>query len=598
MTAMKASPSLPCEGTIDRLEDGLQGLACLLGAGDERRGRRLASLRQRLQARQFRLAVLGQFKRGKSTLINALLGASFLPVGVLPLTAVPIYISWSAQARTRAAFGDGDRWEETLVTDPAAIRAFITVFASEEANPKNERNVARVDLHVPSPLLAGGIVLVDTPGIGSTLQHNTDTALSALSDCDAALFVASVDPPITEAEISYLRAIKANMPRILFALNKIDYAPPGEQDKIAGFFRKTLKENGLWASDSVLFNVSALKALQTSHASAARSDPHGVGQLKRYILDDLGRSKATLLQDAIARKAGEIVAESVAELQLGIRARQLPLDDLTSRCASFEKSVNQFERQHRIVHDLLKGEQRRLHDTLEQKIEELRASARSRLEAMATLLAASESNQVAIDDSVRAMFDAAREELTRVFTEAFAAVAANHADGIDRLIGEVRGTADTLFEASFPPLPQPEGFSLGIDPYWVTDPERPTLLPTAPTFLDQVLPARMRDRRRHGRIVKKLDDLIVRNAENLRWAILRGIDESFRHLALYVDTQLSDALKTTNGVVQEALVRRTSSAAATESEIAALQEQRDRLLGLGKMFVAAETDRQTREDVR
>jgi ribosome biogenesis GTPase A len=73
---------------------------------------RLDSLRERLRHNRLHLAVLGQFKRGKSTFINALLGAPLLPVAVVPLTAVPIFISWRPVASVRVRFRDGHLAEE------------------------------------------------------------------------------------------------------------------------------------------------------------------------------------------------------------------------------------------------------------------------------------------------------------------------------------------------------------------------------------------------------------------------------------------------------------------------------------------------------
>jgi GTPase Era involved in 16S rRNA processing len=105
---------------------------------------------------------------------------------------------------------------------------FLFRFVSEEANPKNQLGIDRVELFYPSPLLSPGIVLIDTPGVGSTLRHNTDTALRVLSECDAAMFVISVDPPITELEIEYLQQIKPKAAKLLYVLNKIDYVHPTE----------------------------------------------------------------------------------------------------------------------------------------------------------------------------------------------------------------------------------------------------------------------------------------------------------------------------------------------------------------------------------
>jgi hypothetical protein len=171
----------------------------------------------------FQLAVLGQFKRGKSTFINALLGAPVLPAAVVPLTAIATFIAWGAYPLIKVTYQGGRLPEEVHPTDLHSIQERIRDFVAEERNPANVHRVSRVDLFLPAEILENGLVLIDTPGIGSTLQHNTDTALRALPECDAAMFVVSPDPPITEAEITYLARVRTHVVNVFFVLNKIDY---------------------------------------------------------------------------------------------------------------------------------------------------------------------------------------------------------------------------------------------------------------------------------------------------------------------------------------------------------------------------------------
>jgi hypothetical protein len=131
--------------------------------------------------------LLGQFKRGKSTFINALLGAPLLPMAVVPLTAVPIFISWRSSPSVCVRFADGRPAQELSADNPDAIREFLFRFVAEEANPKNTLRVDRVEVFYPAPVLADNTVLIDTPGVGSTFRHNTEAALQVLAECDAAV---------------------------------------------------------------------------------------------------------------------------------------------------------------------------------------------------------------------------------------------------------------------------------------------------------------------------------------------------------------------------------------------------------------------------
>ena len=190
---------------------------------------RLRVLRRRLEHERLQLAVLGQFKRGKSTFINALLGAAVLPTGVIPLTAVATFIAWRRAPLVVVRFKGEARSEEFAVQTADEIRNVLFRFVAEEANPENRLGVERVDLFYPAGILADGTVIIDTPGVGSTLRHNTEAALQVLPECDAAFFVISADPPITEVELEYLRRLKSKTARVFFVLNKADYLRPDEQ---------------------------------------------------------------------------------------------------------------------------------------------------------------------------------------------------------------------------------------------------------------------------------------------------------------------------------------------------------------------------------
>jgi predicted GTPase len=187
---------------------------------------RVRALRRRLENERLQLAVLGQFKRGKSTFINAFLGTDLLPTAVIPLTAVATFIAWRRKPLVVVHFKGESRAEEFDAQTPAAIRDVLFRFVAEEANPENRLGVERVELFYPADILIDGTVIIDTPGVGSTLQHNTEAALQVLPESDVAFFVVSADPPITEVELDYLRRLKSKTTRIFFVLNKADYLRP------------------------------------------------------------------------------------------------------------------------------------------------------------------------------------------------------------------------------------------------------------------------------------------------------------------------------------------------------------------------------------
>jgi predicted GTPase len=218
---------------------------------------RLAALWTRLEQQRLQLAILGQFKRGKSTFINALLGASILPSAVVPLTAVAVFIAWGAEPLVRIEFKTERGPEELHSAEPDELRNFLAQFVAEEQNPENRLAVSRVELFYPAPILANGTVLIDTPGVGSTLQHNTKAAIAVLPECDAGLFILSADPPITENELAYLQRLHGKAIRLFFVLNKLDYLDADEQKAAVAFLHKVLSERSLLPPSAPIFGVSA-----------------------------------------------------------------------------------------------------------------------------------------------------------------------------------------------------------------------------------------------------------------------------------------------------------------------------------------------------
>ena len=175
----------------DPLLAALDELAAL-GSTDDRA--ELDALRDRLRDRRLRVLVAGEAKRGKSTLVNAMLGRAALPSGVTPLTALATTVLHGNDENVRAVFTDGHAENLPL----SALDDLVT----ERGNPGNCRNVASVTVSVDAPILARGVELVDTPGTGSVYAHNTSAAEAALDTMDAAVFVLTADPPASAMPLS------------------------------------------------------------------------------------------------------------------------------------------------------------------------------------------------------------------------------------------------------------------------------------------------------------------------------------------------------------------------------------------------------------
>jgi ribosome biogenesis GTPase A len=159
----------------------------------------LESCQSFAQEKILNIAVLGRFKAGKSSFLNHLLGKALLPVGVIPVTTVVTEIQYGPEERAQIRFLDG----RTETTELHRIGEFI----SESENPENEKQVALVRVDLPSMERYRGIRFVDTPGLESVLEHNTDTSLEWLPNVGLALVAVGVDPPLSRHDIEIIRSL-------------------------------------------------------------------------------------------------------------------------------------------------------------------------------------------------------------------------------------------------------------------------------------------------------------------------------------------------------------------------------------------------------
>ena len=227
-------------------------------------------------------------------MLNALLGAPVVPIGVTPVTAIPTFIKAGPKAAARITFQDGK--EPLVTTVEGEIPGVLERYISEVKNPHNRFSVEIVEIEVRSEFLDDGIVLIDTPGVGSTFVHNTRAAEAVLTECDAAVFVVSPDPPITEAEVSYLSKVQELIPKIFFALNKVDLLDFRERGIVEHFLANVLKEQPAIVQPVRIFCVSARQGLQAKQDRDPQAlAASGIQHLEQVLAGELAREKRAIV---------------------------------------------------------------------------------------------------------------------------------------------------------------------------------------------------------------------------------------------------------------------------------------------------------------
>jgi hypothetical protein len=312
--------------------------------GDEGAAADAALVAARVARGQFFVACVGQFKRGKSTLIDALLGDPVLPAGVAPVTAVPTVVRY-ATGRLARVKPSGGEWQPIPI---AAIRDYV----AEECNPGNEKGIAGVELLDPNPILATGLCLIDTPGLGSVFEANTRATLGFVPHIDVALVVIGVDPPISGEELRLIDAVGQHVSEVLVVLNKADRFTPAERATACTFARRViadrlgrsvgkiyevsardqLEQSGDWPDWSEL--VSALEALskQSGSAIAASAGRRAVTRVGTRLRTEIARTVTALTEPA------DVVDTEIARLTGLISDAERRLDELSPILAAHERT--------------------------------------------------------------------------------------------------------------------------------------------------------------------------------------------------------------------------------------------------------------------
>lgn len=285
-----------------------------------------AALLQRAREGRFYVACVGEFKRGKSTLINALLGSTLLPTGVVPVTSVPTVLRYGQPA---ARVQQRGRWHDI---EPHRIADYV----SQEGNPGNAKGVTGVEVLVPHPLLEHGLCLVDTPGLGSVFDANTASTVDFLPQIDAAIVVLGADPPISGEELRFVTELRSTIDTLLFVLNKSDRLPAAERTEAIRFSHDVL-QTALGSSPGPIYEVSAI----ANHAG-----PGSEGW--QMLVDELGRLPRTsgrhLVDSALTRGINRLGGQLARLIEEEHHALIAPLEESERHVAALQALAAHAER--------------------------------------------------------------------------------------------------------------------------------------------------------------------------------------------------------------------------------------------------------------
>lgn len=313
-----------------------------------------------LRSGVFRLMVLGDMKRGKSTFLNALIGEKILPSDVNPCTALLTVLRYGSQKKVTVYFNDNqppqdmgfDEFKHKYTIDPAEAKRL------EQDNKQAFPNVSHAIVEYPLPLLEKGIEIVDSPGLNDTEARN-ELSLGYINNCHAILFVLRASQPCTLGERRYLENyIKGRGLSVFFLVNAWDQVkealidPDDEEElresegRLRQVFQANLAEYCLVDGQDIynerVFELSSIQALR-KRLKNPQADlegtgfPEFMGALNIFLTRE--RAVAELRQvRTLARQAGNNTHEAV---QRRIPLLEKGVEELRSRIDSVEPEFNQ-----------------------------------------------------------------------------------------------------------------------------------------------------------------------------------------------------------------------------------------------------------------
>lgn len=267
---------------------------------------------QRVQTGTYQVVVMGEYSRGKSSLINALLGrARLLPVNSAVTTCVVTVLRWGEREAAFVHESSGERREIPL--------GELDRYVADRANVDHV-----VTVEAPAELLRDGLVLVDTPGIGAVNNAHTDATYASLSRADAILYVGSSEETLSVNELAHVEKAFAACPVVVTAITKVESV--FDQDhEVRVARRKIAAATGLAPEDLVVLPVSAhrrLRALQQGRPESPGES--GLPELERQLRDRLAATcgaryleRALDLLDEVRAAAEAPVTNELAALVAG-----------------------------------------------------------------------------------------------------------------------------------------------------------------------------------------------------------------------------------------------------------------------------------------
>ena len=552
----------------------------------------LKEVRVKLAENRFHLVVLGQFKRGKSTFINSILGDKVLPTSVVPLTSIVTLLKYGDKEQIEVIFNDQS-------TRPIT-RDELPEYVTEKGNPKNQKNVKQVEIAFPSQYLKDGVYLIDTPGVGSTFENNTEMTYNFLPKVDAALFLLAVDPPISHSELAFLNDVQNFVQKIFFIQNKIDYLSDEERQESTEFSKRVIEE-ALGRDGIEIYPLSAKVALEGKVSGDQELlEKSRLPEFDRVLSEFLMKAKGKTVLESAVRSAKKLLSDEELAIQLEAQAVATPLDVLEKKIATFQEKMEEIKQDREDTRYYFDGEIQRVIDMLDRDLERLKQKEIPRLlEGLEKI--GQENKDKPVGEYVKLMEQALHDGIVRTFdewvmkeedrlNEHYSKISKRFSERTNEVIDAIVQASTELFDIKLERFRSDEAIVSESSLYYmVGEPPKFFDLEGAFDFFSQkILPTKLSKGRVLKDIRKRLPREIDKNCGRVRWDFMDRVKRSFLNFRWELNQKIDATEQSIKGAIEKAVEMKKKSASELEAFRAKVDDQMRRLEHIKKSLVKLE----------
>jgi small GTP-binding protein len=229
--------------------------------------------------------VVGRFSRGKSTLMNAMLGDDYLPTGIVPLTSVITTVRYGSRKQVVLHFTASGLTHEVPLSR-------LAEYVTQKENPGNVKQIAYAEIQLRVEILRRGFFFVDSPGLGSSILENTLTTERFLPQADAFVLVTSYESPLSDEEDRILHRIRNTGKKLFVVLNKQDTISAQDREDALSFVTERLTQF-TFMNASRIFSISARQGLNAKQSqNSEQLKESGIEPFEDELLRFPGQRKA------------------------------------------------------------------------------------------------------------------------------------------------------------------------------------------------------------------------------------------------------------------------------------------------------------------